>query len=247
MSAWTARPCMVMRVARRRSMRTARSTTSSSSSRRAGSGSRAERPGSRPVGLGGSARRLEPASRSSIRAVAVVGLDSAGMSTEEVDEYLRGVEEPKRTTLEALRHTILEIVPDAEQVIFYRVPAFCVGGETIAGFAALPTSSELPAVQRLRSLVPDRGASGLHDDQECAAFPGRPTASEDAGEAPDCSASRRALARRLCVRMASPGRASGRRKTMSEAVVLDALRVLASARALRSPGEADDTTRLAGS
>lgn len=58
------------------------------------------------------------------------------MSTEEVDEYLRGVEEPKRTTLEALRHTILEIVPDAEQVISYRVPAFCVGGETIAGFAA---------------------------------------------------------------------------------------------------------------
>ena len=58
------------------------------------------------------------------------------MSAEEVDEYLRGVEEPKRTTLEALRRTILEIVPDAEQVISYRVPAFRVGGATIAGFAA---------------------------------------------------------------------------------------------------------------
>ncbi|MGZ6693867.1 MAG: iron chaperone, partial [Solirubrobacteraceae bacterium] len=30
----------------------------------------------------------------------------------------------------------LEIVPDAEQVISYRVPAFRVGGKTIAGFAA---------------------------------------------------------------------------------------------------------------
>ena len=58
------------------------------------------------------------------------------MSAEEVDEYLRGIEEPKRSTLQALRRTILEIVPDAEQVISYRVPAFRVGGKTVAGFAA---------------------------------------------------------------------------------------------------------------
>ena len=58
------------------------------------------------------------------------------MSAEEVDEYLRGVEEPKRSALQTLRRTILEIVPEAEQVISYRVPAFRVRGETIAGFAA---------------------------------------------------------------------------------------------------------------
>jgi len=58
------------------------------------------------------------------------------MSAEEVDQYLRGVEEPKRGTLETLRRTILEIVPDAEQVISYRVPAFRVHGKTVAGFAA---------------------------------------------------------------------------------------------------------------
>jgi uncharacterized protein YdhG (YjbR/CyaY superfamily) len=58
------------------------------------------------------------------------------VSAEEVDEYLRGVEEPKRTTLEALRRTILEVLPDAEQVISYRVPAFRVRGKTVAGFAA---------------------------------------------------------------------------------------------------------------
>jgi len=58
------------------------------------------------------------------------------MSAEDVDEYLRRIEEPKRRTLEALRSTILEIVPDAEQVISYRVPAFRIGGETVAGFAA---------------------------------------------------------------------------------------------------------------
>jgi uncharacterized protein YdhG (YjbR/CyaY superfamily) len=58
------------------------------------------------------------------------------VSAQEVDEYLQGIEEPKRSTLETLRRTILEVVPDAEQVISYRVPAFRVRGKTIAGFAA---------------------------------------------------------------------------------------------------------------
>lgn len=58
------------------------------------------------------------------------------MSAGEVDEYLRRLEEPKRSALQALRRTILEIVPEAEQVISYRVPAFRVGGKTVAGFAA---------------------------------------------------------------------------------------------------------------
>ena len=58
------------------------------------------------------------------------------MSAEDVDEYLRGIEEPERSTLESLRRTILEIVPDADQVISYKVPAFRVEGRIVAGFAA---------------------------------------------------------------------------------------------------------------
>jgi uncharacterized protein YdhG (YjbR/CyaY superfamily) len=58
------------------------------------------------------------------------------VSAEEVDDYLRGLEEPKRSTLEALRQTILEVVPQADQVISYRVPAFRVDGTVVAGFAA---------------------------------------------------------------------------------------------------------------
>lgn len=50
-------------------------------------------------------------------------IDCAVVSAEQVDEYLNAVEEPKRGTLQALRRTILEIVPEAEQVISYRVPA----------------------------------------------------------------------------------------------------------------------------
>jgi uncharacterized protein YdhG (YjbR/CyaY superfamily) len=60
----------------------------------------------------------------------------AGAFGGEVDEYVRSVAEPGRTTLQTLRRTILEIVPDAEQVISYGVPAFRVRGKTVAGFAA---------------------------------------------------------------------------------------------------------------
>jgi len=58
------------------------------------------------------------------------------VSSDQVDAYLRGVEEPKRSTLETLRRTILEILPDAEQAISYSVAAFRIEGKTIAGFAA---------------------------------------------------------------------------------------------------------------
>jgi uncharacterized protein YdhG (YjbR/CyaY superfamily) len=63
-------------------------------------------------------------------------LNCAAVSAQAVDQYLRALEEPKRSTLQRLRRTILEIVPEAEQVISYGVPAFRVGGKTIAGFAA---------------------------------------------------------------------------------------------------------------
>ena len=58
------------------------------------------------------------------------------MSAEEIDDYLRGVDEPKRSTLQALRRTILDVIPDAEQGISYGMPAFRVQGKTVAGFAA---------------------------------------------------------------------------------------------------------------
>ena len=55
---------------------------------------------------------------------------------EKVDEYLASVEEPKRSTLAQLRTTILELVPDADECISYGMPAYKIGGKTVAGFAA---------------------------------------------------------------------------------------------------------------
>ena len=58
------------------------------------------------------------------------------MSSEEIDDYLASLDEPKRSTLAALRETIVGIVPEAEQCISYGMPAFKLQGKAIAGFAA---------------------------------------------------------------------------------------------------------------
>ncbi len=58
------------------------------------------------------------------------------MGRAEVDRYLAELDEPKRSTLEALRASILAVVPEAEQCISYGLPAFKVEGKTVAGFGA---------------------------------------------------------------------------------------------------------------
>lgn len=58
------------------------------------------------------------------------------MSAADIDAYLDQIDEPKRSTLRRLRHDILAVIPDAEQTISYRVPAFKIDGKTVAGFAA---------------------------------------------------------------------------------------------------------------
>jgi uncharacterized protein YdhG (YjbR/CyaY superfamily) len=41
------------------------------------------------------------------------------VATEQVDRYLAGLDDPKRSTLEALRRSIIDVVPHAEQGISY--------------------------------------------------------------------------------------------------------------------------------
>lgn len=53
-----------------------------------------------------------------------------------VDAYLAALEEPKRSTLEEMRRRILEVVPEADQGMAYRMPAFRVSGKVVAGLAA---------------------------------------------------------------------------------------------------------------
>lgn len=77
------------------------------------------------------------------------------MSGQEIDAYLQGLAEPQRSTLQHLRQTILEIVPDAEQCISYGVPAFRVQGRVVAGFAAF--KNHLSYLPHSGSVLPELG------------------------------------------------------------------------------------------
>jgi uncharacterized protein YdhG (YjbR/CyaY superfamily) len=79
------------------------------------------------------------------------------MSEEEVDSYLAALEEPKQSTLRELRQTILAVIPDAEQCISYRMPAFRLRGKVIAGFAAF--KNHLSYLPHSGSVLPE-----LHEE-----------------------------------------------------------------------------------
>jgi hypothetical protein len=74
------------------------------------------------VGSSTSSNRSDGDLSSALTKSATVAVDCGVVSAEEVDEYLRGVEEPKRSTLQSPHTTILEIAPEADQVISYGVP-----------------------------------------------------------------------------------------------------------------------------
>ena len=108
----------------------------------------------------------------------LTGHQNGVVSAEEIDRYLDALAGPKRATLARLRQTILDIVPEAEQGISYGVPAFKVGGKTIAGFAAfknhlsyLPHSgSVFPQLQdELRGYSLSSGALRFSVDEPLAA------------------------------------------------------------------------------
>jgi uncharacterized protein YdhG (YjbR/CyaY superfamily) len=91
------------------------------------------------------------------------------MTAAEIDDYLAGVPDPKRSTLEEVRRRIHALVPSVEEGISYAVPAFLVDGEPIAGLAAfsrhlayLPHSGSV--LRRLGPLIDgyEHTAGSLH-------------------------------------------------------------------------------------
>jgi uncharacterized protein YdhG (YjbR/CyaY superfamily) len=95
------------------------------------------------------------------------------MTSKEIDDYLANVSTSQRPVLEALRNAIRSNVPEAQECISYKIPAFRVDGHVVAGFAAfknhmsyLPFSgsvlSELDASLEGR----ERTKSALHFTEE---------------------------------------------------------------------------------
>ena len=58
------------------------------------------------------------------------------MSSAEIDDYFESLDETSRATLEVVRSTIRELVPDVEEGLAYAVPAFRLDGTPIAGLSA---------------------------------------------------------------------------------------------------------------
>jgi uncharacterized protein YdhG (YjbR/CyaY superfamily) len=53
-----------------------------------------------------------------------------------IDDYLSNIDEPKRSTLQALRLELRKLLPEAEECISYAMPGFRLNGKMVAGFAA---------------------------------------------------------------------------------------------------------------
>ena len=58
------------------------------------------------------------------------------MASREVDLHLAKISEPHRSTLQQLRTSNLELIPDAEEVISYGFPGYKLNGKIICGFDA---------------------------------------------------------------------------------------------------------------
>jgi len=89
-----------------------------------------------------------------------------------IDEYIAGVNPRSRALLRQLRKTIHAIVPEVEECISYRIPAFRYDGRIIAGFSATSNScSYYPfSGTTLRTLAADvedysQNKSALHFDK----------------------------------------------------------------------------------
>jgi uncharacterized protein YdhG (YjbR/CyaY superfamily) len=77
-----------------------------------------------------------------------------------IDDYLKSLPEDRRGALAELRTKIRSIIPNAEECISYRIPAFRLNGVVVAGFCATAKGcSYFPfSGSTLKSLARDVGS-----------------------------------------------------------------------------------------
>lgn len=56
------------------------------------------------------------------------------MSKAEVTAHLKKFDKPQRDALQAVRATIAEVLPEADEVIKYGIPTFTINGKGVFGF-----------------------------------------------------------------------------------------------------------------
>ena len=94
------------------------------------------------------------------------------MSADEVDAYLAQLDEPRRSTLEQVRRSIANAIPEAEQGLSYGVPVFRIGGKPVAGFSAAKRwLSHLPHSGEILSALSQEDLGGLTASKGALRFP----------------------------------------------------------------------------
>jgi len=97
------------------------------------------------------------------------------VTTSEIDDYLAGVSRDHRLVLDELRATILLIIPDAQQGLSYKVPAFRVPGGVVGGFASFKNHmSYLPFSGSVLSRLNDRISAYSHTKSALHFTPSQP-------------------------------------------------------------------------
>lgn len=73
-----------------------------------------------------------------------------------IDDYLTHLEQPQKEALERIRSIVKDMLPDAEEVISYEMPAFKYKGQPVVYFAAFKDHL---------SLFPTSGPTDVLKDQ----------------------------------------------------------------------------------
>lgn len=83
------------------------------------------------------------------------------MSKAEVTAHLKKFDKPQRDALQAVRLTIAEVLPEAEEVIKYGIPTFAIDGKGVIGFDGYKNHN---------SIFPYSGSLALRLEDELAGY-----------------------------------------------------------------------------
>ena len=83
------------------------------------------------------------------------------MTKAQVTAHLKKFDKPQRAALQAVRATIAEILPEADEVIKYGIPTFAINGKGVIGFDGWKNHN---------SIFPYSGSMGLILKNELAKY-----------------------------------------------------------------------------
>jgi uncharacterized protein YdhG (YjbR/CyaY superfamily) len=95
------------------------------------------------------------------------------MSKAEVTAHIKKFDKPQRDALQAVRESIAELLPEADEVIKYGIPTFAMNGKGIIGFdgykkhnSIFPYSGAITEILRSDLVKYEQTKGSIHFDRE---------------------------------------------------------------------------------